>query len=329
MVQIDAIYLFLVAEVALVLVVGALIAVVVVVRGRRREQRATAALLARVKAQHQTDGPTLTGWLGTHHDLRGTDLEHTTRRLQQEQTALYRAVLDALATRDEPHFLAIAEAVERLTAGYRGLPQSGPGGINPAEVEHLRRENARLAEELAITKQTMDRMLKEYAAGLHPAGALPSPEDDLDSGDDLFEAVARDEDDADDLDRDLFDLPAEPMETPDPEGGSPSSPGTSEPPEAAAPGAPPGAAPMLDQERFDLPPEPRDGGDDPAPDVDTDEGASPAPARNDRTGLDTNLEDLVAGELGDLAARRDPPLRDQPEESGRMAPPGRSGEGPT
>mgnify|MGYP006298716739 FL=1 len=140
MVHVDVILLVIVAELFLVLLIGVLVAAVLVVRRRRREHRATDALLARVKEQQQTTPPTLSGWLASTYGLAGAELEQAVARLQQEQVGLYRTILDALAERDETRVGAIADAVERLTASYRGLgPAAGAGG-DPEALARLEQE---------------------------------------------------------------------------------------------------------------------------------------------------------------------------------------------
>jgi hypothetical protein len=141
-------------------------------------------LIAKIKQGKAEREQTLTQFLSQQAGLSGAALE-------KAKVAMLRAELGFLQRLDGVYRKRDADALARFDAElfaavepYHGLEIDVGGTIDAvdgepadsAELEHLRKENKRLSDELTITMETMSRMLNEYStmfAGADAGGTAP------------------------------------------------------------------------------------------------------------------------------------------------------------
>jgi hypothetical protein len=170
------------AEVLLLLLVAM---GVVIVRGRsakRRDRDAMRALIARVKKGKPEREKVIEQFLMQRMSLEGEALEHSRvamlraeMALLQRFVAVYRDRDARLAGRFDSEIVAALEPYHALSATAAAMPEADEA-IAGDEVERLKKDIARLEDELRITMETMSRMLNEYStmfAGGTPDNAAP------------------------------------------------------------------------------------------------------------------------------------------------------------
>jgi len=160
----------LAAEIFLVLFVLLLVSWFRSSAAKRRDQKAVAALIKKVKAGKSEREKTIGAFLSTNLGLQGEALEKAKTALMREEWRLLQKF--AVTYRDRnagaaAQFNISAEgaldAYHELSGGTGGTVVGSGEVADDGELEHLRKENARLSEELTVTMDTMSRMLSEYS----------------------------------------------------------------------------------------------------------------------------------------------------------------------
>lgn len=158
------------AEIFLVLFVLLLVSWFRNSAAKRRDQKAVAALIKKVKAGKSEREKTLGAFLSTNMGLQGEALEKAKTALMREEWRLLQKF--AVTYRDRnagaaAQFNISAEgaldAYHELSGGTGATVVGSGEAADDGELEHLRKENARLSEELTVTMDTMSRMLSEYS----------------------------------------------------------------------------------------------------------------------------------------------------------------------
>ncbi len=136
---------------------------------RRRDNAAVSKLIATIRKSKGEREKTIEGFLNTNMGLQGEALEKFKVKLMREEARLLQGFADIYRKRDAVaagQFFMTAEpaldAYHDLTAAGQA-EASAAGDVDAGELEALRKENARLSEELSVTMDTMSRMLNEYS----------------------------------------------------------------------------------------------------------------------------------------------------------------------
>lgn len=140
---------------------------------RQREHHAVRSLIATVAetapARAQSNSDAIAAALGIESDA----LAQRAKQVENAQRALLQSVVLAWARRDTGAIATLLEPLEALVACWRTLLHEGGGKQSQSSaqdealtprIKELELEKAMIAEELQITRDTMDRMLNEYAA---------------------------------------------------------------------------------------------------------------------------------------------------------------------
>lgn len=141
----------------------------------RRDHKAIQQLVARARKGKADRGKTIASFLSEQMGLTGEDLEKMKVAMLREELRLIQGFADIYTRRDAGAAARFQLSVEAGVAPYHALNGAGtcggPGNqVDSAELEALRRENTRLSEELAVTMDTMSRMLSEYSGMFADSG---------------------------------------------------------------------------------------------------------------------------------------------------------------
>jgi len=141
----------------------------------RRDRKAIQQLVARVRKGKEDRGRAIASFLSEQMGLTGADLEKMKVAILREELRLMQAFADIYTRRDAGAAARFQLSVEASVAPYHALRGAGAYGdpesqVDSAELEALRRENTRLSEELAVTMDTMSRMLSEYSGMFADSG---------------------------------------------------------------------------------------------------------------------------------------------------------------
>ena len=169
---------------------------------RRRDQRAIQTLVERVRQQRPEREKAIGQYLEQRLGLTGGPLEQAREGLMRAELELLKRFALIYQRREadraacfDADLIAALHPYHALDAGDALVVQQDAGGApDDSEVESLRQENTRLADELKTTMEAMSRMLSEYSAmfgGGSPGGAASSTEtDDGHPGDHGADAAA-------------------------------------------------------------------------------------------------------------------------------------------
>ena len=178
MIEVNPLVVVLLAEAVAVLAIGLGIWGVLAWRRDGRDKRAIRALVARVRSQKDDRNRAARSVL-ERAGLGGASLEAAAAEIQRAEQAFLQTFIKTYRERNAASVEDLLSTIDALTAPYRsGNLGSAPARaetesdleVAPAEslpAEHLAElefENEKLTEELRITRDTLDNMLKEYAS---------------------------------------------------------------------------------------------------------------------------------------------------------------------
>jgi hypothetical protein len=172
MIEISSLTAMIAAEVLLGLLVLSGLLVLFTILRKQRIRKAASHLAERVQVDKEKRSERLKKLLEEHYQLQSPKLDQTLHGIMQTEMTLYQNMLNGFLKDDQLSLQQIDVDVENLVLSYQALAgditvtgSSGgsDGGADSDDVEALKAENERLAEELKVTMDTMGRMLNEYS----------------------------------------------------------------------------------------------------------------------------------------------------------------------
>jgi hypothetical protein len=169
MIEISSLTAMIAAEVMLGLLVLSGLLVLFTILRKQRIRKAASHLAERVQADKEKRSERLKKLLEEHYQLQSPKLDQTLHGIVQTEMTLYQNMLNGFLKDDQVSLQQIDVDVENLVLSYQALAgdvtvtEGSGGGADSDEVEALKAENERLAEELKVTMDTMGRMLNEYS----------------------------------------------------------------------------------------------------------------------------------------------------------------------
>ncbi|ODB92524.1 hypothetical protein A3194_09110 [Candidatus Thiodiazotropha endoloripes] len=168
MIEISSLSAMIIAEVMLGLVILSGLLLLFTLLRKQRIRKAANHLAERVQSDKEKRSERLKKLLEEQYQLQSPQLDQTLHGIIQTEMTLYQNMLNGFLKDDQVYLQQIDVDVENLVLAYQALAGnvSGGGGaddVSSDEVEALKAENERLAEELKVTMDTMGRMLNEYS----------------------------------------------------------------------------------------------------------------------------------------------------------------------
>ncbi|MCG7967730.1 MAG: hypothetical protein JAY63_14125 [Candidatus Thiodiazotropha taylori] len=168
MIEISSLSAMIIAEVMLGLVILSGLLLLFTLLRKQRIRKAAHHLAERVQVDKEKRSERLKKLLAEQYQLQSPQLDQTLHGIVQTEMTLYQNMLNGFLKDDQVYLQQIDVDVENLVLAYQALAGnvSGTGGsddVSSDEVEALKAENERLAEELKVTMDTMGRMLNEYS----------------------------------------------------------------------------------------------------------------------------------------------------------------------
>jgi cell division protein FtsL len=225
MIEVDLLIVLIVAELFLIFLVVAVGMVVSAFIKKQKDRKAVQGLIARVSEDEKRRKQETRELLQERFQLTGETLEEAVVRINHGEKVLYQQFINIYLNRDTVVFPSLNVEFEAAVEPYRSLeiqfPEIEALPVSDAEASQgdgmpvadeegelyvLRKENARLSEELRVTMDTMSRMLNEYASMfsggtgehldkdklLHMFQAEDMPDADLEAHGDHVELVEHD-----------------------------------------------------------------------------------------------------------------------------------------
>ncbi len=168
MIEISSLSAMIIAEVTLgLLVLSGLLLLFTLLR-KQRIRKAANHLAGRVQSDKEKRSARLKKLLEEKYQMQSPQLDQALHGIVQTEMTLYQNMLNGFLKDDQVYLQQIDVDVENLVLAYQALAgyvsEAGDSdAVSSDEVEALKAENERLAEELKVTMDTMGRMLNEYS----------------------------------------------------------------------------------------------------------------------------------------------------------------------
>lgn len=167
--------LVLTSELSAVLLLGAIVLLVVMIRRQRKHRRLALELIHRLRESEPERRQKLVALLTGHLEMNPEQADARARAMLKCETSLYSHVLRLFMGRDPEQLLQVDHDVERLVKSYYHLLEEEEDDEGDTERESLivklKRENRQLRDEkntlqknLETTMETLENMMDEYAS---------------------------------------------------------------------------------------------------------------------------------------------------------------------
>ncbi len=176
MIEISSSLLILLLEALVLLVIGIVIGVVISTRRKSRDREAARQLVDQIKHQSETRREHTGSFLEEKYRFEDQQLKQAVDAIDKSEKQFFQKVINLYLKRDAEALTSLDASVAEMIDVYKSLSPVMPdaetmeklnsaasvGGADEAELEQLRTANAKLTEELSITKETMGNMIAEF-----------------------------------------------------------------------------------------------------------------------------------------------------------------------
>ncbi len=181
MIEVHPLLILFMAELLFVTTIGMIIMVVMGTLKKRRDRAAASSLIDRIKSDEERRKKETREILKEKYGMADEPVESSSVLIDHGEKFLYQTMINTYLNRDTDALENFAVDYESSVAPYRDMtistaevkvihkeseaaPQEVLTDHDAEELKILRKDNARLSEELRITMDTMSRMLNEYAS---------------------------------------------------------------------------------------------------------------------------------------------------------------------
>ena len=136
---------------------------------KSRDRKAAASIIQKIKEDEQRRRAETKKIMIHKFGFDDVAAEKLTVKIDLEELAFYQKIINMYLLRDASVLDVLNINYEASVTPYRTLEPPGSGSSansadEPKDMVHLKKENKRLSEEIAVTMQTMGRMLSEYSS---------------------------------------------------------------------------------------------------------------------------------------------------------------------
>jgi len=172
MIEISVLLFSLFIEGFFILLVILLVWVFLVFRKKKRERRAVGKLVDQLKQQSHTRIEVTGSFLHEKYRFEGDELKKTVKAIDKSEKEFFQKLIKVYLKRDAESLISMDASVAELVDIYKSLSPIMPEAVaseeteeikqKQVEIENLKESNAKLEEELGITKTTMANMIGEF-----------------------------------------------------------------------------------------------------------------------------------------------------------------------
>ena len=180
MIEINALVFMAMSELLVILLVVVVGMVIVAMKRRKNDQKAAEMLIDRVKKNRTARREKIRCLLNGKYQYQDEQLDQAVRDFSKIESGFYKKLIDLYLARAYKTVAKLDQEVEAITEPYfsLALPVVDVNGVSEEESEceatRLRTANERLKEELAVSMNTLGRMLSEYSDCLCEEPTLPT-----------------------------------------------------------------------------------------------------------------------------------------------------------
>lgn len=172
MTKIDSLLLLSLGELLVVTTLLSILMIAFAVIRRRRDRCAALRLITRIKDGEAKRSAETENIVQHKYGMAGRALEGLVKNINRQEKIFYQRLINLYLKRDADALATLHIAFEGATEPYRSLELTQGTGVTvppededqSAELKRLQEENGRLSQELAISMDTLGRMLSEYSS---------------------------------------------------------------------------------------------------------------------------------------------------------------------
>lgn len=218
--EISPIVLIIWGELTFLMAGGLILLLISRVLGKQKEKKSVAEMMEKIRADREARKMDIRKGLA-HYGLKDDSLEAKVNEIDKRERKFYQRIAHMYRDHSDSMLATLNVALEGTVKPYYELDvqiesaaqqpveAQQPVGVDPAEMEALHKQNEDLQKELAVTMETIGRMLSEYssmfgseeAEGLDKAKIMEAFE--VDESPELSEDEAQEEVLEEDLEEDL------------------------------------------------------------------------------------------------------------------------------
>lgn len=168
MVTVSSFWFMILIELLIATTLVSVLLIVLNIVRKSRDRKAAANIILKIKEDEKRRTAETKKIMIHKFGFDDGDAEKLAVKMDHEERAFYQKIINMYLLRDGSALEALNITFEAAVDPYRTLqPPGGGTSANAADeskdMAHLKKENKRLSEEIAVTMQTMGRMLSEYS----------------------------------------------------------------------------------------------------------------------------------------------------------------------
>ena len=170
MIEVSLLLFTLMVEALVVSLVILLIWIGVAIKNKKRDQAAVKALVDQIKNQSQTRLENTESFLVEKYGLEGNGLHSTAESIDKAEKKFMQEIINMYLHRDAQRLTSMDALIAEMVDAYKSpAPAAAPGAESIAsssdteqQLAELKDVNAKLVDELRITKENMNSMAREF-----------------------------------------------------------------------------------------------------------------------------------------------------------------------
>jgi preprotein translocase subunit YajC len=167
----NSLTVFLLAEVCVILLIALIAVLFLQIKSKRKKRKAIQQLVSQIKTQSKTRTEETGSFLQEFYDLSDMELTIAVAAIDKQERRFFQKLVDTLSRSDASQITSFDATVAELIDTYKSLKPKQVDATtkvgaddNTEDLNSLRAENATLAEELKITRETMSSVISEFGS---------------------------------------------------------------------------------------------------------------------------------------------------------------------
>jgi Tfp pilus assembly protein PilV len=167
----NSLTVILLAEACVILLIALIAVLSMQIRSKSKQRQAVKQLVSQIKTQSKARSEETESFLHEVYDLSDKELAVAVAAIDKQEKHFFQKLIDTLNFSDTSQITTLDSTVVKLIDTYKSLrpkqvEASAKVGAdnNTDDLNTLRAENATLAEELKITRETMASVISEFGS---------------------------------------------------------------------------------------------------------------------------------------------------------------------
>ncbi len=167
----NSLTVFLLAEACVILLIALIAVLFLQIRSKRKKSKAIQQLVSQIKTQSKARTEETGSFLQEFYDLSDMELAIAVAAIDKQERRFFQKLVDTLSRSEASQITSFDATVAELIDTYKSLKPKQVDATtkvgsdyNAEDLNSLRAENATLAEELKITRETMASVISEFGS---------------------------------------------------------------------------------------------------------------------------------------------------------------------